>query len=175
MTLPGWHEEPITKHHERQGFDCGQAELNQFLHKFARQSHERGAAKTFIAIDNTDKKTVYGYYSLSPASVEYARTPEIVRRGLGRYDIGAYRLVRLATSIHLQSQGLGGQLLLAAARRCLRVSAEVGGTALLIDAKNERVAAWYTSYGATALLDTPLSLLLPLESVAMALESAQKY
>jgi predicted GNAT family N-acyltransferase len=169
MTLPSWHEEPIVKKHERNDFDCGQPELNAFLQKHARQNHERGAAKTFLAIDDGDGKTVYGYYSLSPASIEYARTPEIARRGLGRYDIGAYRLGRLATCIDLQGQGLGGQLLLAAGRRCLRVAEEVGGTALLIDAKDERAAVWYASYGALRLLDAPLSLLLPLDLVAAAL------
>ena len=174
MTLPPWHEEPIGRHHDRQGFDCGQPELNAFLRNHARQSHERGAAKTFLAIDDGDGKAVHGYYSLSPASVEYARTPAIVRRGLGRYDIGAFRLGRLAVSNALHGQGLGGQLLLAAGRRCLRVAQEVGGTVLLMDAKNDEVAASYGSYGALALLDAHLTLLLPLEIVAAALKAAEK-
>lgn len=143
MTLPAWHEEPVAKTHNRQDFDCGQPELNAFLRDYAHQSHESGAAKTFLAIDDGDEKTVYGYYSLSPASIEYARTPEMLRRGLGRYEIGAYRLGRLACHIDLHGQGLGGQLLLAAGLRCLRVAEEIGGTAMLIDAKNAHVAAWY--------------------------------
>jgi GNAT superfamily N-acetyltransferase len=171
MALPQWHEEAIAKKHDRKGFDCGHAELNQFLQHFARQSHERGSAKTFLAVDDADGKKVYGYYSLSPASVEYARTPEIARRGLGRYDLGAFRLLRLATHVDLQGQGLGGQLLLAAGRRCLRVAAEVGGTVLLIDAKDERAAAWYAGYGALPLLDAPLSLLLPLGLIAEAIKA----
>ena len=172
MTVPAWHEEPIAKTHNRQGFDCGQPELNAFLHHHARQNHERGAAKTFLAVDDADGKTVYGYYCLSPASIEYARTPEVVRRGLGRYEVGAYRLGRLASSVDLHGQGLGGQLLLAAGRRCLRVAAEVGGTAMLIDAKNKHVASWYASFGALPLLDTPLTLLLPLDLVAAAIKAA---
>ena len=174
MTIPAWHEEPISKKHDRQGFDCGQAELNAFLRDYARQSHERGAAKTFLAIDDYDGKSVYGYYSLSPASVEYARTPELLHRGLGRYDVGVYRLVKLATHIKLHGQGLGGQLLLAAGRRCLRVAEEVGGTAMLIDAKNAQAATWYASYGAFPLIDAPLTLLLPLKLVAAAIKAAGK-
>lgn len=168
--LPAWHEEPINKKHDRKSFDCGQSDLNDFLWNYARQSHERGAAKTFLAIDDHDGKTVHGFYSLSPASIEYARTPEIVRRGLGQYQIGVYRLGRLAVNLKLQGQGLGGQLLLAAGRRCLRVAEEAGGTAILIDAKNDRVAAWYASYGAMPLLDAPLSLLLPLKLISNALK-----
>ncbi len=43
-----------------------------------------------------------------------------------------------------------------AGRRCLLAAAEVGGVVLVTDAKNERVAGWYASYGAVPLLDTPL-------------------
>jgi hypothetical protein len=43
---------------------------------------------------------------------------------------------------------------------------------MLIDAKNDRVAAWYASYGAMPLLDAPRSLLLPLELIRKALKRA---
>lgn len=174
MSVPAWHEEPVAKKHDRKGFDCGEPELNEFLSKHARQSHERGGAKTFVAVDEADQKTIYGYYSLSPASVEYARAPEVIRRGLGRYEIGAYRLSRLAVSTPMQGQGLGGQLLLAAGRRCLRVAEQAGGTVMLIDAKNERVAAWYARYGALLLLDAPRSLLLPLDLIKAALKTEEE-
>jgi GNAT superfamily N-acetyltransferase len=173
-SLPPWHEEPIAKHHDRKNFDCGDAELNEFLWRYARQSHERGGAKTFVAVDDTNGTSVHGYYSLSPASIEYARAPEIVRRGLGRYEIGAYRLSRLAVSRSVQGSGLGGQLLLAAGLRCLRVAEHAGGTVMLIDATNDRAAAWYASYGAMPLLDAPRSLLLPLELVRKALDATGK-
>jgi hypothetical protein len=57
---------------------------------------------------------------------------------------------------------------------CLLAATEVGGVALLIDAKNERAARWYASYGAVGLEDAPLSLLLPLATVQGALESSGK-
>lgn len=174
MALPAWHEEAIDKQHDRKGFDCGQEDLNHFLQNFARQSHERGAAKTFVAVDNVDSKTIHGFYTLSPASVSYGRLPEVARRGLGKYDVGAFRLVRLASHINLQGQGLGGKLILAAGRRCLRVAEEVGGTALLIDAKDARVAAWYKSYGAMELVDAPLSLMLPLNVIKAAIDAAKQ-
>src|SRR6185503_14228595 len=98
---------------------------NEFLKRYARRSHDLGGAKTFLAIDDADNKTILGFYSLSPASVEYARTPEIVRRGLGRHDVPGFRLARLAVDRSVQGKGLGRQLLLAAGRRCLLASAEV--------------------------------------------------
>ena len=174
MSVTAWHEEPIGKHHDRDAFDCGEEALNEFLRRYARKSHELGGAKTFLAIDDTDNKVILGFYSLSPASVAYARTPDLVKRGLARHDVPAFRLARLAVHRRAQGQGLGGQLLLAAGRRCLLASAEVGGVALLIDAKNERAAQWYAAYGAVPLLDAPLSLLLPLKTIEAALQAAGK-
>ena len=160
--------------HDRDSFDCGDAALNAYLRQHARKSHEQGGAKTFLAINNTDGRSILGFYSVSPASVAYQRTPEFVSRGLARHEVPAFRLARLAVAQSVQSKGLGGQLLLAAGRRCLLAASEVGGVALLIDAKNERVAAWYISYGAMPLLDAPLSLLLPLATIQAALIAADK-
>jgi GNAT superfamily N-acetyltransferase len=174
VKITAWHEEPIGQQHNREAFDCGEEALNEFLRRYARKSHELGGAKTFLAIDDSDNHTILGFYSLSPASVSYATAPEIVRRGLARHDVPAFRLTRLGVHRQVQGQGLGGQLLLAAGRRCLLASSEIGGVALLIDAKNEKVARWYASYGAVPMLDTPLSLLLPLSTVKAALKSAGK-
>jgi GNAT superfamily N-acetyltransferase len=170
--VTGWHEEAITKKHDREAFDCGEPALSEFLQRHARKSHDLGAAKTFLAIDDADHKTILGFYSLSPASVDYSRTPEIVRRGLARHDVPGFRLTRLAVDRKHQGQGLGGQLLLTAGRRCLLAAAEVGGVVLVIDAKNERAAGWYASYGAVALSDAPSSLLLPLATIEAALEDS---
>jgi GNAT superfamily N-acetyltransferase len=170
MSGRAWREVSIGKQYDRDAFDCGEDALNEFLRRHARKSHECGGSKTFLAIDETDGKTVLGYYTLSPASLTYERTPESVRKGLARHDVPVFRLGRLAVDRSAHGQGLGGQLLLAAGRRCLRAAAEVGGVALRIDAKNERAAKWYGSYGAVTLLDAPLSLLLPLRTIEAAIE-----
>ncbi len=139
--------------------------LNEFLRQHARKSHDLGGAKTFLAIDDSDNRTILGYYSVTPASIDYSRASEAVRRGLARHDIPGFRLARLAVDLSRQGQGLGAQLLLTAGRRCLLAAAQVGGVVLVIDAKNERVAAWYARYGAIPLQDAPLTLLLPLVAI----------
>ena len=174
MTLPRWHEEPIAKAHDRQAFDCGDPALNDFLRRYARQSHEQGGAKTFLAVDDADPTTTLGFYSLAPASLACERVPEALRRGLARHDVPGFRLARLATHIRLQGQGLGGQLLATAARRCLRAAAEVGGVLLVMDAKTERAVQWYASYGAAPPQDTPKTLVMALATFAPGLKAAGK-
>jgi GNAT superfamily N-acetyltransferase len=174
VTAPAWHEEAVAKKHDRKAFDCGQEDLNRFLQHYARQAHEHGASKTYVAVDDADGKTILGYYTVSPAQVDFYRVPEVARLNLGRHDVGGFRLARLAVSKSLQGRGIGGQLLVAAARRCMRASQEVGGTALMIDAKDEKVALWYASYGAVRLNDAPLSLLLPYALLTAAVRKAGK-
>ena len=98
----------------------------------------------------------------------------MVRRGHARHDVPGFRLARLATNLRWQSQGIGGQLLAAAARRCLRASAEIGGVVLIIDAKNDRAAQWYANYGAVPLSGKPLTLVMSLASFAAALKAAEQ-
>ena len=71
MSLIDWHEEPIGKKHDCASFDCGEPALNDFLRRHARQSHDKGAAKTFLAVSNADG-AILGFYSLCPASLVYA-------------------------------------------------------------------------------------------------------
>ena len=168
MSVPAWYEEPIAKHHNRKAFDCGDTAMNEFLHRYARQSHDAGGAKTFLAIDNADNTTVLGFYSLAPGALAYADTPEMVRRGLARHDVPGFRLARIATHVRVQGKGLGGQLLAAAGRRCLLAAAEVGGVVLIIDVKNERAADWYVAYGAVPLANTPRTLVMSLTAFATA-------
>lgn len=172
MIVAGWREAAISKAHNRAAFDCGDDDLNTYLQRFARQNHDVGGSKTFVAVPIEDERRVLGYYSVSPASVAYARTPAVVQRSVGRYDVPMFRLARLAVDTSMQGRGLGGQLLLAAGSRCIRAASEVGGVALLIDAKNSRVADWYGRFGAEPLLDNPLSLVLPFATLRQALIDA---
>ena len=95
--------------------------------------------------------------------------PSHLVKKLGRYDVPVFRLGRLGVDRSVQGRGLGGDLLLAAGARALAVAGEVGGIALVIDAKNERAASWYERFGALPLLDDPLELILPLSVIAEAL------
>ncbi|MBW4657003.1 MAG: hypothetical protein KME20_28745 [Kaiparowitsia implicata GSE-PSE-MK54-09C] len=169
MSLPAWHEEPIARAHDRKAFDCGDRDLNTFLERFARQGHEQNAVKTFCAIADDVPNRVLGFYSITPTSIAHEAIPTAMTRGLARHKVPGFLLARLAVDRAVAGQGLGGQLLLAAALRCLRVTEEVGGVLMVIEAKNDRVAQWYGSFGAEALADQPLTLVAPLSTFAEAL------
>jgi len=172
--LVDWREEPIGRHHDRKRFDCGSPDLNEYLDRYARQNHESGGAKTFVAVSPANPARVLGFYTLSPGSIEFSRVPAESTRKLGRYDVPVFRLGRLGVDLSVQGQGLGADLLLAAGERALAVAAEVGGVALAIDAKDEKAARWYGRFGALSLLDNPLKLILPLSVIADAIRVAER-
>jgi GNAT superfamily N-acetyltransferase len=169
-----WREEPISRRHDRKSFDCGSPELNECLRRYARQNHESGGAKTFVAVLPIEPAKILGYYTISPGAIEFAKVPATVTRRLGRYEVRVFRLGWLAVDRSVQGSGLGGELLLAAGRRALSVAVEVGGVALAIDAKDERAAPWYERFGALRLLDDSLKLVLPLKTIGAALALAAK-
>jgi GNAT superfamily N-acetyltransferase len=145
------------------------SDLNVYLQRYARQNHDSGGAKCFVAVAQTDATRVLGFHTLSPALIEYARTPALAKKGLARHDVPLFRLGRLAVDRTVQGRGLGAALVLRAGERCIRITTEGGGEALLIDAKNDSVAQWYTGFGALPLIDAPRSLVLPLAVPADAL------
>lgn len=169
-----WIEAPVARHHRREEFDCGVAELNAYLALYARQNHASGGAKTFVAAPPAEPTRVLGYYSICPAAIAFARIPARLTQRLGRYEVPVFRLGRLAVSHALQGKGLGAELVLAAGIRALSVATQIGGVALAIDAKDKRAADWYRRLGAMHLLDDPLQLILPLEIVAVAVAAAKQ-
>lgn len=172
--MPDWRQKPIGRHHDRKGFDCGAPDLNEYLNRYARQNHKSGGAKTFVAVSAAEPARILGYYSISPGAIEFARVPANLTKNLGRYEVPVFRLGRLAIDLSVQGKGFGGDLLLAAGERALAVAAEVGGVALAIDAKDEKAVRWYERFGAVALLDDPLKLILPLVVIADAIALAER-
>lgn len=166
MTVPKWREEAIAKSHDRQGFDCGDEAMNDFLRRYARQSHEQNASKTFCAIDEAMPNRVLGFYTITPSAVAHEEVPPAMKKGFAQHEVAGFKLARIAVDQSVAGQGLGGQLLVAVALRCLRISAEAGGVLLIIDAKNDRAVDWYASYGAEPLPSRPLTLVIPLATFA---------
>lgn len=140
--------------------------MNRFLQRYARQSHEQSAARTFCAIDDRDPGRVLGFSTITPSAVDDDDVPAAMARGLARHEVSGYKLARIATDIIVAGHGLGGQLLVAAALRCLHVADEAGGVLLILDARHERAANWYASYGAEPLQSNQLTLVIPLEVFA---------
>lgn len=148
--------------HDRAGFDCGVAELNEYLRRFAGQHRRLGISSTYVLIDSAEPGLILGYYTLSAAEMDVARLPEADRKRLPRFPVPCYRMGRLACRSDRKGLGLGRLLVACAVDRCLQARKQIQAYALLVDAKNAEAKAFYEHYGFTPLIDRPLTLYLPL-------------
>jgi GNAT superfamily N-acetyltransferase len=114
----------------------------------------------FVAMPENESTTVAGFYTLSAGSVVLSDFPETVVKKLPRYPVAPVaRLGRLAVDRRFEGQQLGRALLWDAAQRALAFS--VAAFALVVDAKDERAAAFYRHHGFIDFGLTALQLFLP--------------
>jgi GNAT superfamily N-acetyltransferase len=149
----------LTGDHDRQGFDCGRLELNNWLQQVARQHQDKGLSKTFVALREEAPTRICGYYALTLAELENQHLPEAWRKKLPR-RIPGVRLGRLAIDKQYQRKGLGELLLVNALRRAHRIYTEAGGIGLFVDALDKDAAGFYLNFGFEASPDNPLLLFL---------------
>lgn len=148
--------------HDRQGFDCGRQELNDWLRQVARQHQDKGVSKTFVAIREQEPARICGFYALTLAELEGRHIPEALRGKLPRRVPGV-RLGRLAVDKTFQGKRLGELLLVDALERTRRIHTEAGGIGLFVDALDDQVAGFYRRFGFAPLPDNPLLLFLPVK------------
>lgn len=151
---------PLIGSHDRQGFDCGRQELNDWRRQVARQHQHKGPSKTFVAVREPEPARICGYYALTLAEPENRHLPAAARRKLSRRVPGV-RLGRLTVDRRFQGKGLGELLLVDALARAQRIHAEAGGIGLFVDAIDEQAAGYYLRFGFRAIPDNPLLLFFP--------------
>jgi len=155
--------EPLAAYHRREAFLCGVPSLDAYLHKQAGQDMRRDLAVCYVLHAPNDDD-VMGYNTLSATSIEPTALPAALTRRLGRYRVlPATLLGRLAMDARYRGRGLGAMLLLNALRRTLRTG--IGSLAIVVDALDETVAAFYESFDVRRFEDDPTRLYVPMSKV----------
>jgi len=162
--------EPLGPRHDREGFDCGSLELNDYLKKTARQHIEKGLSKTFVLVDEAEPERILGFLTLAVCEVHAQSLPPKLGKKYPQH-VPAAKLARLAVAKDHQREGLGKLMMVHALQKALRVSDSVGIIGFFVDAKNDDARCYYEQYGFTGLPDSPLRLFLPLATLKQALAS----
>ncbi|HUW40508.1 MAG TPA: GNAT family N-acetyltransferase [Rectinemataceae bacterium] len=158
---------PVSKALQKVPFDCGYPVLNEYFRLYALKNDRLSIGKTFVAVD--EDEGVVGYMTLASAQVEARSLPEAMRAKLPRYPVPAFRIAKLAIDTRFQGAGAGSWLLRQALEKALSVSAEVGLYAVIVDTIDEKAKGFYRKYGFEAFSEYPLTLFLPLATIARAL------
>ncbi|MCU7960558.1 MAG: GNAT family N-acetyltransferase [gamma proteobacterium symbiont of Bathyaustriella thionipta] len=150
---------PLLASHVKDGFDCGEPVLNEWLIKRALKNEGSGASRTFVVCQGNN---VVGYYVLATGSVMHQQAPGKVRRNMPE-PVPVMILGRLAVSKHRQSAGIGRGLLKDAILRTLAVSRQAGIRALLAHALSESAHKLYRQCGFVESPIDPMVLMITLK------------
>jgi GNAT superfamily N-acetyltransferase len=157
--------EPLSPHHDRGAFSCGVDSLDRYLRTQANQDVRRKANGVFVLVESEKPETVLGYYTLCATGLPQGDVPAAARKHVPRYPLVSATLEgRLAVSMARQTEGLGALLLADAVRRAYASASTVGSSMLIVDAINERAAAFYEVNGFVRLPDS-MRLVLPMHVI----------
>lgn len=160
--------ELLSRRHNREGFDCGNPELNDYLRHTARQHTDKGLSRTEVLADDKTPTEILGYVTVSLAEII---TDTLPPRYAKKYPAQAHgvKLARLAVAQSRQREGLGALMMIHAMRRALQVADSAGIVGLFVDAKDEAASRYYRRFGFLPLPDDPHKLFLPLATLRQAL------
>jgi GNAT superfamily N-acetyltransferase len=162
--------EPLGKH-DRAAFSCGVAALDDWFRHRAGQDEKRNVARVFVAVD--DQGRIAGFYSLSSFTPAITDLPPEYAKRLPRYDaIPAALIGRLARDEKGRGEGIGDLLLADAVRRVIGASRSLAVFAIVVDATDERAAAFYRDFGFAPFPNRPLRLFMPASEAAEAVSRA---
>ena len=171
MPAEGGHRlvvETLGRKHDRRSFRSDCAPLDEYLRERALQDQRRRIAVCHVLVSGTEPGRILGYYTLSTYTVRMADLPPDSAARLPRYpDVPAALLGRLAVDSTCRGQRFGELLLMDAMHRCFtRVASQMALYALVTHAKNDGVAAFYRRYDFRPLPSAPLTLFLPMGTIA---------
>ncbi|HEY8774959.1 MAG TPA: GNAT family N-acetyltransferase [Gaiellaceae bacterium] len=163
--------EPLEKRHRLDEFHCGEAALDDWLKKHARQAHGSDSARVYVTTLD-DEETVVGYYALAAAEVgpDEATSRALAGQPSSR-PVPAILLARLAVHAEHQRAGVGRSLLQDVLRRCVAAAHEIGARVLLVHAKHDEAKGWYMQYGFEESPTDPLHLLMLMKDIRATLAS----
>ena len=161
-----WIVEPLGKAHDRLSFSCGYEALDRYLREQASQDARRRVAAPFVLVQESERKTIVGYYTLSALGIDLHDLPDNVIKKLPSYPVVPVTLLgRLAVDLQYRGQGAGEFLLVDALLRAYTQSSQIAAAAVVVDAIDEQAARFYRHFGFTPFPDKPTRLFIPMKTV----------
>ena len=131
---------PLERRDDRSRFQSGNAEIDDWFHRFAWQNHSAGNARVFVTTQEPD---TLGFYALSMGAVQRSKLPDALKPGRRPDPCPILLLARLAVDQRAQGRGIGAALLTDALLRTYRLSNDVGFSALLVYCAHDRAREFY--------------------------------
>jgi GNAT superfamily N-acetyltransferase len=157
---------PLAKPHNRAGFDCGVAKIDNYLTLTALQEQKKNLMRVFVAT-KPDCDHVVGFYTLTfivwtPEQVEGDVRDKFVKSGAAMPTIYLPKIgVRQAES----GKGCGSLLMRDAFKRSIAIADHAAISTLTLEAIDEEKAGWYESLGFQRFAEGDLRMAISLKTL----------
>lgn len=170
VVLPkGFSLEPLHRSHQRRLFDCGQSEVNDWLHTKALQHQDKRLSATKVLL-NPDV-AIAGFYTLATGQVDFGDLPSELARKLPRRALPVAILAWLGVSLTCQGQKLGDLLLAKALRDCYEAGRTFAFVAVILDCVDDQARAFYRRWDFAELPGNPYRLFLSSQTLTALMTS----
>lgn len=161
--------------HDRDGFRCGVAAVDNYFRKTANKLAKADNARVFVMV--AQDGAVAGFYALNAHALCYeVLPPRFARSRPAHGNIPAAFISMIGRDLRFSGQGLGGDLLVDALTRVAQASEAIGISVVMLDVLDcgnaervQRRKALYEGYGFQSLPSSPLRLFLPVATVRQTL------
>jgi len=157
--------------HDRESFDCGNNELNNFIKTQAAKHAKQSISKTYVLpsakkLDN-GMSSICAFYTLSPASLDRETLPSDTSKKLPHYPIPVILLGQLAVNNNFKGHGLGKITLIKALKFAQTISNDIGGYAVVVDCLDKSIEKFYCKYGFQEIerINGKMKMFLPMKTI----------
>ena len=155
--------------HDREGFSCGAAQIDNFLTFNAKKHQNAEMVRIRVLLPESGSK-VLGFHVLNAHSLDAGEAPAALAKkapGHGRVPVAYVSMIGVDVSV--QGRALGEMLLMDALRQIAQASELIGTAGAILDILNdgnivtsEKRAVFYRRFGFTSFPDDPNRMFLPM-------------
>jgi len=157
--------ELLNADHQLAAFDCGVADLDDWLKKRALANNKEGASRTYVV---TDGQRVVGYYALAASGIAVTDAPGRFRRNMPN-PIPVALLGRLAVDRSQHGKGIGRAMFRDGAKRILHAADTLGIRGMIVHVISDDAHAFYLALGFDPSPLEPMTLMVTLADLRKSL------
>ncbi len=157
--------------HDRAGFDCGVARLDNYLKLSARKQQRDDMIRVHVAVEDGSVR-ILGYHAISLGTMNADELERRLRGTPAHGELPVLFLGQVAVDRAAQGKGLGGILMHHVFEKACAVADMAGCHAILLDVIADggedsfpRRRGWYEGFGFTAFASNPARMFLTMKQV----------
>jgi hypothetical protein len=162
--------------HDRDSFDCGEDELNEFIKQKASKHMEIGISRTMVLpalvpLPN-GKYPICSFYTKTISEINRDTLPLPLKKKLPYYPVPVLLIAQLAVNNDNKGQGLGKITLIKALEDLWHISKQIPAYAIIVDCLNADVITFYEHYNFQFLtvINGRTRMFLPMKTVELLLK-----